>query len=577
MQAIIRDNHSIQLDQVTQGSEEALVRWFSARAANAFYARRASGGNWDGWYRKYSVKHQRLALPYLAELKLCCKTHQIPLEINDLRPAPIYPAPQEDQITNTIVPGITMEEFQVRCLRVCCNEEIGLVSAVTGSGKTELMCALVKMFRCPTVIITEQIIVLNQIVERLEMRNVVHGNDIGLFCHGHMPEGNLVIVGSIQSISSPTKPKPDKIKVKEASAIRRCTEWAAKKTLDEQDQKMLYHIFPRVLADALYENPAGAKELKGTHLELLIEFCNVVEYHRMLHWYKTRIAKSREIQGYISDCDMLLIDEADLATSDQYNELVGKYFHGRRRYGFSGTPFDKNKPIRTLQLKENLGSIITEATRDEVQATERIIPIKPILIMIGPDKRQDVRTFDIAMKEEMIENVAFQDLVAKIPSSFPNDGTLILVDTSPIEPLGVALEQKIPNSKFIFGTTPQKQRDKYIELFERRELTCLIGSKILRRGLDLQGGVENLIIIGSGKSWSDFDQKVGRAVRVNARGWSRVFSFFFLTNKYLYKHSKESLKALISMGYEPKLVLDGITIDGKKFIKSNFYLPKREW
>jgi superfamily II DNA or RNA helicase len=162
--------------------------------------------------------------------------------------------------------------------------------------------------------------------------------------------------------------------------------------------------------------------------------------------------------------------------------------------------------------------------------------------------------------------------VANIPRAFPNDGTLILVDTSVA--LGVILESIIPDSKFIFGSTSKPKRRKVISQFESRELKCLIGSKILKRGLDLKGGCENLVIIGGGAKWSEFDQKVGRAVRLNERGWSRVFSFMFFNNKYLYKHSKENLKAAIDMGYPTKVIVNDRELDGANFIRSQFRIPK---
>ena len=570
MLAKITDNHFIYLDQVTQGSEESLVKWFSVRDPRAYYLK----SDWDGYYRRYNAVKQRLALPFLAELIRCCKANQIPLQIVDERPAPKYPAPQPEQITADLLFNLKLEDYQVRALRTCCREEIGLISASTGSGKTELMCGLVKMFRCPTVIITEQIVVLEQIVERLAVRDVVHNDDIGVFCHGHMPEGNLVIVGSIQSLSSPTKPKLSDVKITKRAVLQRCKEWILKRTQSESNQPILYHIFPRKLADALYESPGGLNKLSGVYFGLLREFCLSLQYERLLKWYKTRIQKAREIQGMVNKCELLLVDECDLSTANNYTTLFRKHFQGRRRYGFSATPTDPKKPVQNLLIKENLGSVISETLRDEVQSAGRIIPIKFFMFVVGPDERNDSRTYDIALKEDIIENNAFHDIVAKIPESFPRDGTLILVDTSPIEPLGAALEQRIEGSKFIFGNTPKKQRREYIELFERRELTCLIGSKILKRGLDLDGGVENLVIIGGGAKWSDFDQKVGRAVRRNKRGWARVFGFFFLTNRYLYKHSRENLKALVSMGYEAKVFSGGTEIDGEKFIRSNYRQPK---
>ena len=274
MIAQITDNHFINLGQITQGSEEALVKWFSVRSPDAFYRR---NDLWDGWYRKYNTVKQRLALPFLGELKKCCKVHSIPLEIVDSRPPSKYLAPQPVQITKTLLTGVILDDYQVRGLQACCTEDIGILQGTTGSGKTELMCGLVQMFRCPTVIITEQIVVLEQIVKRLEMRQVVHNNDIGLFCYGNMPDGNLVIVGSIQSLSSPKKPKPTDIRTTNKEAISKCQKWAANKTLTGEKELVLYRIFPRVLADALYEVPDGCFKLRGTYLDLLIQYVKRVK------------------------------------------------------------------------------------------------------------------------------------------------------------------------------------------------------------------------------------------------------------------------------------------------------------
>jgi superfamily II DNA or RNA helicase len=187
---------------------------------------------------------------------------------------------------------------------------------------------------------------------------------------------------------------------------------------------------------------------------------------------------------------------------------------------------------------------------------------------------QDRTAFDIAEREIIIDSVAFHKKVLQIVNSFPGDGTLILLDTSNIEDLGINLTEMIPGSAFIYGKTPKKRRKELIKAFEDRTLKCLIGGKIIKRGLDLAGGVENLIIIGGGKLWSEFDQKLGRAVRNNNRGWARVFSFMFLNNYYLYRHSREQLKALISLGYAAKVIFKHYTLDGEAYVKSRFRRPK---
>ena len=151
---------------------------------------------------------------------------------------------------------------------------------------------------------------------------------------------------------------------------------------------------------------------------------------------------------------------------------------------------------------------------------------------------------------------------------------MILVDTHNVVDLGQALEQKMPGSIFIYGKTSTKKRKEALDAFKNGDLKCLIGGKILKRGLDVKGGVHNLIICGGGKLWSDFDQKVGRSVRKNDRGYARLFFFLHLDNYYLYRHSKEQLKSMLDMGYNVKVIVNGTTIDGVELVKRKFRLPK---
>lgn len=459
-----------------------------------------------------------------------------------------------------------------------------LLGDFTVTHNTEVMCGMVKMFRCPTLIVTEQIVVLEQIVERLKLRNVVHKNDIGMFCFGQMPDDNLVIVGSIQSISTPKEVKRKNIKMSGKRILSMSMGWVAKEAerrkegreLAEGEVPHLERALPKTVVDKLVEDEDKIHKLSGEHMQLLVDYCNGLEFNKRKKWYKTRLKKAKAIQKLIKGrCDLMLVDEADLATTQQYARLFKFHFNGRRRYGFSGTPFDKDKPVQNLLLREHLGSVIAEAKREEVEEAGRIVPISFYMVVVGRDgDRQDGRAYDIALKEEMVENEAFHRLVAKVAMNYPDEGTLILVDTQPIGPIGEGLEKLIPDSKFIYGKTRPKKRNEVLGQFERRELKCLIGSKILKRGLDLEGGAENLIIVSSGSKWSDFEQKLGRALRLNKRGKARVFGFFFLNNKYLYKHSRENLKAAVSLGYSAKVLIGGTAIDGKKFIKSRFRIPR---
>jgi len=497
----IPNNHDIYIDQIDTSVDNLLYDHFSAKHPRARFID-VEQQAWDGYYRKYNSHDQKLALPFLLELIELCKRNAIPFEISDERDEPRYPRPTKE-IDPNMLRGIVLEPHQIRAIRAGCENDIGIINMPTGGGKTEVMAGIALMYNCPTVIIADQRIIIEQIKERIELRDVI--DEVGLFYGGTTPNGQSIVVGSIQSLATPPA------------------------SLQRKDPSI----------------------------------------------YAKRKKRSRQFQMIAKKADLLMVDECDKATSKQYRNLFRFHFHGRRRFGFSGTPFDKKKPVDGLVLRENLGSIISTTGRRELEAIGRIIPIKFYMFAYGEDgDSQDKTAFDIAEREIIIDDPKFHKLVLKIVQAFPNDGTLILVDTSNIEILGLALEKLIPNSAFIYGKTPKSKRRAHIKAFEARELKCLIGGKIIKRGLDLAGGVENLIIIGGGKLWSEFDQKVGRAVRNNKRGWARVFSFMFLNNYYLYKHSREQLKALVSLGYRSQVIFKHCKLDGERFVKSRFRRPK---
>ena len=564
MIAKIIDNHWIYLEQLTVDTEHLVISHFSVRDPKSYYLNTEAG--WDGWYRRYNQNKQRLALPFLKELQICCDKHNIPLDIHDLRSAPINPSP--DLVTPDMLSGVTLEQYQIEAIRSTCSNEIGCVLSCTGSGKTEMMCAVTKLHNINTVIITEQIQVLTQIVERLQIRDAVK-DEVGMFCHGHMPDGNQVIVGSIQSLLSPDKPERKDFNLTKNQVLKKLLKYITDENLEE-----MQHFMPMVLATKLIENPEGIQVLEGKYFEVIKSYFIEQEYQRRIKWFKTRNIHANQIQDMVKLADMILVDEADLACTAQYNSLFKRIFNGRRRYGFSGTFMDPKKPVQNLYLKENLGNIIYAVNRSEVEARGRIIPIKAYFIGIGMEgDRKDYRTYDIAMNEEIINNEALHQKIKKLATGFHGEGKLILLDTMSIGNLGEALEKIIPNSVFLWNKSSIAKRRKSLELFENRKIECLISGRILKRGTDLKGGIENLIVLGGGKQWSSFNQIVGRSVRKNTKGWARVFFFFHFSNRYLYKHSIESLKAVLDMGYQTTVIIGNKQIEGNKFVKSRYRLP----
>lgn len=506
MLARILDNRIIRLEQVTPEAEALVDRQFSAKHPRFRFIDTAQQ-DWDGVYRKYNRRSQTLSRAFLAELEQLCHKHNLPLQVADTRSQP--PPINLDLVDKNWLPGIELENYQINAIKTIAKHETGIFHHPTGSGKTEVVIGIIKLLNVPTVVIANQRVVIEQIKERLQLRDIM---DVGLFYGGEMPNGNLVVVGSIQSMTTPPQSMLRKIKsIKD----------------DEKREKRLSQ-------------------------------------------YKARLEHARAFQQITKNSDLLLVDECDLATSKPYRMLFLHYFVGRRKYGFSATPFDKRKPVDNLILREHLGSIVSQSDLKVVEKLGRIIPIRYIAICFGQDKRNDKSAFDLAEREIIIDNAEFHQTVAQIVMSFPGEKTMILVDTTNVGDLGHALQKIIKGSVFIWGKTSKTARKKWVKSFEQGTLKCLIGGKILKRGLDIKGGFDNLILCGGGKLKSNVIQKAGRALRPNQKGWSRVFSFIFLGSRYLYDHSRTQMRAVIDSGYDTIVSMRGKTMSGPEFLKARF-------
>ena len=525
MRAIITDNQWIYFDNITDAEEEVLWTQFSVTKPG-MYIDPSQMGNWDGIYRKYNRHRKRMARPLLSMLKGVCKKFDVPLVIVDKREAWSHSITDPDDIKPDFMPGITLDPHQVRGIQAACRIECGIADIPTGGGKGELIAGICKAITCPTVVIADQRIVVEQLKSRLELRDVI--DEVGLFYAGEKPDGQQIVVGTIQSLTIPSKPP------------------AVPKRSDND-------------TDTTYNKKLAKWEVsyKG---------------------YKTRRKNCKQLQQYIKDAEMLLVDECDKATSDPFKKLFKNMFKGRRRYGFSGTPFDDSKPVEGLVMQEHLGSVIVKETRQELQRIGRIIPVDYYMLAFGLEGSiKDRSAYDIAYDDWLVSNSEFHRTIAGLCKKYKGDGTLTLVDR---EKLGHSLLESIAakglTANFIYGKTDKRRRNENLRGFENRDFDVLIGGKIINRGLDLKGGCENLILATGGKLQSDFIQKVGRAVRHNKRGRSRTFDFLFRGNKYLYEHSRSRLKAMIAAGYKTTIIFPGGSVDGAQFVKSRFHV-KKEW
>lgn len=555
MHVTIPNNEFIYLSNISPDEEDAVEQHFQAERPGRHYIDLVHS-TWDGIYRKYHRGKKRLARPFLGELRAFCKKNAFSISIDDNRPEPEYKPVPKEEINEKLLPNITLEKYQLDGALKAYNAEVGIFDMPTGAGKTELMASICKIRQCPTVIVADLSQVVKQIKERLELREVVE--EVGLFCAGKMPHGHLIIVGTVQSLVAPSKPpnKPD-----------------VPSDLPDDNVKAIIQALKKKEDYEFHKEGKKRSELGKLEKKY---YDKMKKYFSSYKGYKSRVKKAKALQKLLKKAEMLIVDECDLATNALYKRIFQHWFKGRYRYGFSGTPYDEAKPVERLILQEHLGSVIHKISRRNVEKAERIIPFEYWMLAFGENGNKDDATmFDMATDEFIVYSEGFHNAVSNLCKELltdDQDGILILVERND---LGHALKAKIPGSDFLYGSTPKNQRARILKSFEERSTNVLIGGKNVRRGLDLKGGCEELIIATGGKLSSELNQKIGRSVRKNRRGKARVWDFYFLCNKYLYGHSRQRLKTVVGMGYPSYVVFTDGTYDGEQLVKSRFRRSKR--
>lgn len=525
MRAVLTDNKHVYISDLGEHEREIIWNEFTFEDPNQYVSNNAQR-TWQGTYRKFDRINDRISRTFLGRLAFVAKKNDLPFHVEDHRPKWPYAVIDESLVTPDFLPGITLEDYQITGIKKGIKCECGIFKATTGAGKSEIIAGLCKAINCPTLILADMTVVVSQLRDRLQLREVA--SEIGMFFAGEKPNGEQIVIGSIQSLNPPTPPK------------------AEPKLEDYKNDKTFRQAHQR------WQSSVLAYETRKRNYRMLIE--------------------------YVKKAEMLIVDECDRSSSTTYKQVIRRLYNGRRRYGFSATPFDDSKPIANLNIEENFGYIIFEMNRKDVEARGRIIPLKYRMI-VYEDRAYDLHNkiaLDEATNLFMVENESFHDLILGIVRYHHGEKNMVLVDRIPLgENLLTRANALGLKAAFIYGQTGKSEREKIIGEFAAGNLDVLIGGKIVNRGLDVKGGVDNLVMAAGGKLRSDFLQKVGRALRVNNRGYSYVYDVLFRCNHYLYEHAKARLQTIVDAEYDSAVNFGYATIDGPSLIKRNFRPPAR--
>ena len=521
----IKNNKYIFFSNISTYEEELLDKHLSvANPKNRYVADLSNRALWDGVYRYYHRGYRRAPRTMLGMVIKLLVNKNIPFDIVDSRPEDKTTIVDANDINTDFLPGISLMDYQVEAIRKATKSEVGIFDIPTGGGKTEIIAGICKAISAPqTIILADQIIIVRQIKERLDLRDIA---DVGVFYAGKRPSGQTIVVGSPVSLVLPKPPvEPEK------------------------------------------SDPNYKRKLKA--------------YETKIAAFKTRKKNAKILQEYVKRSDLIIVDECDRASSETHKYIFKYLYNGRRRYGFSGTPVDPDKPVQEYRMISHLGSVIYKQDRQNLENLNRILPFTYRMIVVDGNIH-DARTYDSAQTDFLVENVSLHNMISALclkhrhSEATGKNGILVLVDRDPFgENLKLNMLARGLTAEFIHGKTSKSKNKETIEAFQRREIDVLIGGKIIGRGLDLKGGCEYLIDLTCGKSTSEFIQRMGRAVRLNKLGRAIVYGMFYRCNKHFYSHSKKKLNIVLDMGYPVEVYHKFGMISGQDLKNRNYRFPSK--
>jgi superfamily II DNA or RNA helicase len=241
------------------------------------------------------------------------------------------------------------------------------------------------------------------------------------------------------------------------------------------------------------------------------------------------LATSREpkLQGV----QICIHDEAHSAGSNSYLTLAITLTTQSRVMGLSATP-ERNDgadlivegvcgptiyKVSPQQVAKCGGIILPDYYQIELPDRYKVERRNPPLIPKAPSHLEILKLYKYAITTNAARTKTIVDLVLELQKLTSRQGNiLILFDYRDHgEAIQLELERRGVTAPLVDGKTKKKQRTQIIDAFTTGETEVLIGSSILKQGVDFPE-LEFLILAGSrsaeGLTW----QQVGRALRANA-------------------------------------------------------------
>lgn len=230
--------------------------------------------------------------------------------------------------------------------------------------------------------------------------------------------------------------------------------------------------------------------------------------------------------------NILCIDEAHHTPAETlYN--VAMRSRASIKIGLTATP--RREDGADIKMRGALGPIVYKITPiDMIQSGRIAQPHFVFLKAPQPDEKLKLNDgYATIYSKGIVRNRPRNLLIARTAFKYLKEGKSVYVHVDQVKH-GKLLSSLIPDSKFIYGSSPTELRRDVLRKFKEGQVKCLI-STLLGEGVDMP--LMDVIILASGrKSEISTIQKIGRSLRVTTDKDLATVVDFIDNCKYLNDH-----------------------------------------
>lgn len=478
-----------------RGVIEATYRLLRFRPEGFQFMPRYKSGHWDGYISLYRRRDRVFPGGLVQRVADRLKEHGVEVVLEDRSEHPLTEAALEGGTSTT-----KLRDYQVEAVEAAIAARAGVLESATGTGKTEVLGAVIQRLACRTLIIVASRDLAWQTIDRFQ-----------------------------RTLSFPNAPQDGLYGLVGDDVARPGLITAA-----------LYQTLHRRLTPV-----CGHCGHPGEIGEACCKRCGChgpPDYTGM-----------REAEEWLASFDCVVCDESHRAPAHSWWPIVNScpaYW----RFGLSATPF-KSDIVTELKLVGATGEVFYRfPAKEAVEAGWLTEPVVTVVRTNFPALDDEDLSYMTVYREGIVEHEHRNRLIADIAAKTSNDlglPTLILVQwIEHGKAIRRALRQIDVKAEFVSGRASTEERRAVLDALASGRIKCVISTVIFDEGIDVPE-IGAMILAGGGKARHRVIQRIGRGLRVvPGKDYLPVFDLRDSHSpKYLLPHSRQRRRAVKDAGF----------------------------